>query len=259
MAGKGGGAWKVAYADFVTAMMAFFMVMWITAQNEDVKEAIAQHFQDPFADLRGEEGEGHAPRQGSENTHHSGPKEDQPKSRGKPRPVRVELGKGNETTTGTTIYFSPESAELDEAAKERLAKLLPVLVGKPQKIEIRGHSSRRPLPAPSPYHNFWELSYARCLATMRHLQEEGIAPERMRMSQAGVYEPGTSLPGHDPAHQDRVEVHLLDEVAQHFTGRKPQPAETKQDSAPHVAADDFGGHSKAPAAAAHHASGSAGQ
>ena len=30
MAGKGGGAWKVAYADFVTAMMAFFLVMWIT-------------------------------------------------------------------------------------------------------------------------------------------------------------------------------------------------------------------------------------
>ena len=49
MAGKGGGAWKVAYADFVTAMMAFFLVMWIVAQNEQVKEAIAHHFSDPFA------------------------------------------------------------------------------------------------------------------------------------------------------------------------------------------------------------------
>ena len=36
MAGKGGGAWKVAYADFVTAMMAFFLVMWITAQSKQV-------------------------------------------------------------------------------------------------------------------------------------------------------------------------------------------------------------------------------
>ena len=35
MAGHGGGAWKVAYADFVTAMMAFFMVMWITAQKSN--------------------------------------------------------------------------------------------------------------------------------------------------------------------------------------------------------------------------------
>jgi chemotaxis protein MotB len=34
MAGGGGGAWKVAYADFVTAMMAFFLVMWIVAREQ---------------------------------------------------------------------------------------------------------------------------------------------------------------------------------------------------------------------------------
>ena len=49
MAGHGGGAWKVAYADFVTAMMAFFMVMWLVSQNEDVKKEVAQYFRDPFA------------------------------------------------------------------------------------------------------------------------------------------------------------------------------------------------------------------
>ena len=38
MAGKGGGAWKVAYADFVTAMMAFFLVMWIVGQDKPVKQ-----------------------------------------------------------------------------------------------------------------------------------------------------------------------------------------------------------------------------
>lgn len=48
MAGKGGGgAWKVAYADFVTAMMAFFMVMWLTSQDQKVKEAIAHYFVEP--------------------------------------------------------------------------------------------------------------------------------------------------------------------------------------------------------------------
>src|SRR5271167_1636224 len=51
MAGKGGGAWKVAYADFVTAMMAFFMVMWITAQNKQMKMAVAHYFNDPFNSL----------------------------------------------------------------------------------------------------------------------------------------------------------------------------------------------------------------
>jgi len=48
MAAGGGGAWKVAYADFVTAMMAFFLVMWITGQSKPVKQAVAQYFEDPL-------------------------------------------------------------------------------------------------------------------------------------------------------------------------------------------------------------------
>lgn len=46
MAG-GGGAWKVAYADFVTAMMAFFMVMWLVSQDQKVKDSVAKYFVDP--------------------------------------------------------------------------------------------------------------------------------------------------------------------------------------------------------------------
>lgn len=45
--GHHGGAWKVAYADFVTAMMAFFLVMWIVGQNGEKREALAQYFRDP--------------------------------------------------------------------------------------------------------------------------------------------------------------------------------------------------------------------
>ncbi|HRE80375.1 MAG TPA: flagellar motor protein MotB [Opitutaceae bacterium] len=47
MAGKG-GAWKVAYADFVTAMMALFMVLWICSQDREVLEATSRYFQQPF-------------------------------------------------------------------------------------------------------------------------------------------------------------------------------------------------------------------
>lgn len=50
MAGKGGGgAWKVAYADFVTAMMALFLVLWLTAQTPDVRQAVARSFTSPFS------------------------------------------------------------------------------------------------------------------------------------------------------------------------------------------------------------------
>ena len=45
--GHHGGAWKVAYADFVTAMMAFFLVMWLSAQDSRIRDAIAGYFQEP--------------------------------------------------------------------------------------------------------------------------------------------------------------------------------------------------------------------
>lgn len=43
-----GGAWKVAYSDFITSMMALFMVLWILSQNIQVRESIQQYFLDPF-------------------------------------------------------------------------------------------------------------------------------------------------------------------------------------------------------------------
>jgi len=46
-AGHHGGAWKVAYADFVTAMMALFIVLWLLNTSKPVREAIAGYFRDP--------------------------------------------------------------------------------------------------------------------------------------------------------------------------------------------------------------------
>jgi chemotaxis protein MotB len=45
--GHHGGAWKVAYADFVTAMMAFFLVMWLMGSDEETKSAISHYFNHP--------------------------------------------------------------------------------------------------------------------------------------------------------------------------------------------------------------------
>jgi len=46
-----GGAWKVAYADFVTAMMALFMVLWLTSQDQRIKEAVERAFRNPFSSV----------------------------------------------------------------------------------------------------------------------------------------------------------------------------------------------------------------
>jgi chemotaxis protein MotB len=50
--GHHGGSWKVAYADFVTAMMAFFMVMWILGMDDQTKSAIEGYFSNPVGRRR---------------------------------------------------------------------------------------------------------------------------------------------------------------------------------------------------------------
>src|SRR2546421_5699040 len=55
-AGHGSSAWKVAYADFVTAMMAFFLVMWILGLSQDTRKAIAAYFNDPLGMMKSHSG-----------------------------------------------------------------------------------------------------------------------------------------------------------------------------------------------------------
>lgn len=54
--GHHGGAWKVAYADFVTAMMALFIVLWVLGQDDAIKQSIAHYFRDPIGFSEGGKG-----------------------------------------------------------------------------------------------------------------------------------------------------------------------------------------------------------
>src|SRR5262245_11541859 len=214
MAGKGGGAWKVAYADFVTAMMAFFMVMWIVAQNQEVKTAIAEHFSDPFANVV--EGEDPSPKRAKAPRREPKPDNtpDETKDQGKGVQAVLLTSRGGERTSiSTVVHFAEDTADLEADGKRRLHNLAVLLLGKPQKIEIRGHSSRRPLPAGSPFADHWQLSYARCMAVLKALEDEGLPRDRMRLSQAAGNEPlaapDEGLPGGGYA---RVEVVMLNET-----------------------------------------------
>jgi chemotaxis protein MotB len=239
MAGKGGGgAWKVAYADFVTAMMAFFLVMWITAQSDQIKHAIAQHFNDPFSKESEEEGAMHqrpprhpAPARTTDRPQHE-------KEAGGTHSVLLTTKGGDRTSIGTVVHFVEDSAELDQEAQRRLADIAPLLVGKPQKVEVRGHSSRRPLPEGSPYRDHWQLAYDRCLGVKDALQKLGITPERIRLSQAAGYEP-LARPDEQFAAggYSRVEVSLLNEtvgtkVAQQAATKPLKITEAKHSSQP---------------------------
>ncbi len=49
--GHHGGSWKVAYADFVTAMMALFLCLWLTSQDQKIKESVERAFRNPFSSV----------------------------------------------------------------------------------------------------------------------------------------------------------------------------------------------------------------
>jgi chemotaxis protein MotB len=252
----GGGAWKVAYADFVTAMMAFFLVMWIVAQSDKAKEAIAHHFNDPFSRESDEDGTAHqkpprhpAPARSTKHPEHE-------KEAGGSQSVLLTTQGGQRTSIGMVVHFADETVDLDAEAHRRLEEIVPLLVGKPQKIEVRGHSSRRPIPADSPFSDHWRLSYERCLVVMTELENLGIPRDRVRLSQAAGNEPLTApdeqLAGGGYA---RVEVSLLNEttgakVAQPSGRSKPKLKITPAVHDAHSAADP---HATSPPAADAHA------
>jgi chemotaxis protein MotB len=233
MAGKGGGAWKVAYADFVTAMMAFFLVMWITAQNQEMKEAISSYFEDPFANPdathpAANRGHGPSPHKRHAETKRTGKYEE--------KPIELRLASNVESsrsTLGVRVPFEEDSILLNDEAKAALDRLAPELIGLPQKIEIRGHATGRKLPADHPQRDAWGLCYARCLATMEYLATLGIPLQRMRLSQGGSFEPLTTAA--DAARQSenaRVDVFVLREYVEDRVGERAPQAKPAEEAAP---------------------------
>lgn len=236
MAGKGGGAWKVAYADFTTAMMAFFMVLWITSQNKAVKDSIAQYFENPLGtvpearatSMHGIEGaSADAPFKGQQAGPHGTNKDgtgggepnvtsDGKGIRSKPPMLRIFDKLDKTRTRGTMALFSENSATLDDDARRQLVFILPQILGKPNKIEIRGHNSREPLPEDSQFLDEWDLCYARCQAVMKFLMENGVEKSRIRLTQDGSSEPYAKRPWNPylKSLNSRVEVFAIDELDQ---------------------------------------------
>jgi outer membrane protein OmpA-like peptidoglycan-associated protein len=112
------------------------------------------------------------------------------------------------------LQFDEASAQLTAKSLDQLNRLIPVLLGKQNRIEIRGHSTRRPLPGDSPYRDLWQLCFARSEETMKYLEQKGIEPDRLRLSQAGASEPVTNrIESAWQRENARVEVFLLTEMA----------------------------------------------
>jgi chemotaxis protein MotB len=235
MAGHG-GAWKVAYADFVTAMMAFFMVMWLTSQKEGVKEAVAGYFRDPFATYKSNE-------KGSAAT--AAPVTDPMYGHtAQPQKRRLPIS-GDRTDYQFTVLFPMDAAALEPSELESIRGFAPMMVGKLNRIEIRGHSLRRPLAKDSPFADHGALCYARCQVVKKALEEQGIEPERIRLSQAEGNEPlALNITDDELKLNSRVDVILLPDLAEIPWERpgngKQAPNVEQAPDPPHTEAADAG-------------------
>lgn len=119
---------------------------------------------------------------------------------------------GRNATTGGVIYFDELSSELTDEAKASLIEVARQVAGKPQKLEIRGHTSMRPVAPGAGLRDHWDLAFARCYNAMVFLLQHGIEPQRIRLGSAGAYEPlDTGLDPEDRKRNARVEVLMWDE------------------------------------------------
>ncbi len=191
-----GGAWKVAYADFVTAMMALFIVLWLVNMSKPVREAIAGYFKDPSgtANLLGTNVTGPGEKvvvavTGVTKEDMSKLKEelekairqmpnfdklkDQIEIKVTPEGLRIEL---LESATGT--FFNSGSTFPNENGKELMSLLAGELGKLPNKISIEGHTDSQPFVGKRDYGN-WELSTDRANSARRLMQQKGLGDKQV--------------------------------------------------------------------------------
>jgi chemotaxis protein MotB len=189
-----GGAWKVAYADLVTALMALFIVLWMMNSTQRVKASITGYFRDPrgYTQRLGAgpagAGEGLSVNQRNvadiqkriEEAMHRMPEfpkvRDHIKFSVTGEGLRIDL---LETEQG--LFFVTGSPN-PTAAGEHLLQLLADEIGKmPNSVVIEGHTAARPFrnAAPSSGYGNWELSTDRANAARRLLHAHGLRPQQV--------------------------------------------------------------------------------
>ncbi len=186
-----GGAWKVAYADFVTAMMSLFIVLWLISSNDNVKQSVAAYFQDPkgTARLQGSNRSGTGDsvplkrsdmnalkerlQQAAKQLPHFDKLSKQIEITASPEGLRIEL---LEDPGGT--FFDLGSATPTPALAQFLALASKELGSVPNKISIEGHTDSLPYSGSDNYTN-WELSADRANAARRLMQSSGIGAHQI--------------------------------------------------------------------------------
>lgn len=185
-----GGAWKVAYADFVTALMALFIVLWLMSSDDSVKKAVSAFFNNPSGpgNLTGTAAAG----QGNSI---EVPRQDMAKLRERIQQALLKVPnfsnlKDHVEITVTSdglriemleseagVFFEQGKPAPSETGKSLLQTLAAELGQLPNQLLIEGHTDSKPYPG-SEYTN-WELSVDRANAARKLMTEYGVRPEQV--------------------------------------------------------------------------------
>lgn len=148
-----------------------------------------------------------------------------PAPKGEEPQVRI-IRPGRQTAVGSVIFFPADDATLDATARRVLDSTAEQLRGKPQKVEIRGHTSPQTAARALARVEPMDLGYARSRAVMEYLVEQhDLDVRRFRISSAGNHEPMHA--SSDPSAMQsnpRVEVFLLDESVSDLRGTPAERA-----------------------------------
>jgi chemotaxis protein MotB len=189
--GHHGGAWKVAYADFVTAMMALFIVLWLLSSSVKIQEAVGGYFRDPSGSSKrtgtGLAGSGEnlllnkqdmvtLKEELQSNIQKMNDLDKLKKNiemTVTAEGLRIEL---LESEKGT--FFNSGSSTLNQSGKEMLELLAAELGRVPNHVSLEGHTDAKPFSGKGNYSN-WELSSDRANAARRLMQQAGLRGDQV--------------------------------------------------------------------------------
>lgn len=190
-----GGSWKVAYADFVTAMMAFFLLLWILGiVPKDVQKALETYFKTDTRQGKVVD-DPNTPLVGSQDAASAQLSEEQAaryaiamrfkKIITEDAFYKQSSGVSSDDTgvllrVNNDVLFKPGSAELAPEARKIVKEVQEVLKIYNLNLMVRGHSVPGEFEG-GPFPSNWELSGARAGAMVRSLLvDRGILPGRVR-------------------------------------------------------------------------------
>jgi chemotaxis protein MotB len=186
--GSHGGAWKVAYADFVTALMSLFIVLWLMNTSPQIKKAVAGYFNDPRSSGKqtGTLALGSGESVTIDRTNVEKLKEEIQKAILKQADLTKLSKQIDITMTGEGLkielieekggtFFQSGSPKLSDNGVALLNMLAAQLKVLPNHLLIEGHTDAQPFSGGGEYTN-WELSSDRANSARRLLQQGGVGP-----------------------------------------------------------------------------------